>query len=161
MQPELHWGQNIRIVIPFFSPTCLGQETAKGPFGLRIKLPQHACPPHTVEALHGPFLLLSVEQEAVNAHFYGLWFDPTGNRTPVYSFSTIHSIHSITKLPFLVKLPTQQVAKGDQWGPIMGATFVVTRYPLIEGCENDHFFPGFPVQLGFCGVAFLLHRTSE
>ena len=27
------------IVITFYSPNCLGQETAKGPFGLRFKLP--------------------------------------------------------------------------------------------------------------------------
>ena len=27
------------IVITFYSPSCLGQETAKGPFGLRVKLP--------------------------------------------------------------------------------------------------------------------------
>ena len=27
------------IVIVFYSPTCLDQETAKGPFGLQIKLP--------------------------------------------------------------------------------------------------------------------------
>ena len=27
------------IVITFYSPSCLGQETEKGPFGLRVKLP--------------------------------------------------------------------------------------------------------------------------
>ena len=27
------------IVITFYSPSFLGQETAKGPFGLRVKLP--------------------------------------------------------------------------------------------------------------------------
>ena len=26
-------------VIAFYSPSCLGQETAKGPFGLLVKLP--------------------------------------------------------------------------------------------------------------------------
>ena len=29
----------IVIAITFYSPSCLGQETAKGPFGLRVKLP--------------------------------------------------------------------------------------------------------------------------
>ena len=29
----------IVIVITFYSPSCLGQETTKGPFGLRVKLP--------------------------------------------------------------------------------------------------------------------------
>ena len=27
------------IVITFYSPSCLGHETAKGPFGLQVKLP--------------------------------------------------------------------------------------------------------------------------
>ena len=37
----------IVIVITFYSPNCLGQETAKGPFGLRVKLPPaHLCTTH-------------------------------------------------------------------------------------------------------------------
>ena len=28
-----------KLSLKFYSPTCLGQETAKGPFGLRVKLP--------------------------------------------------------------------------------------------------------------------------
>ena len=37
------------IVITFYSPSCLGQETAKGPFGLRDKLPPVY---HTRRRLH-------------------------------------------------------------------------------------------------------------
>ena len=37
------------IVITFYSPSCLGQETAKGPFGLRVKLPPVY---HTRQRLH-------------------------------------------------------------------------------------------------------------
>ena len=37
------------IVITFYSPSCLGQETAKGPFGLRVKLPPVY---HTRRRLH-------------------------------------------------------------------------------------------------------------
>ena len=42
------------IVITFYSPSCLGQETAKGPFSLRVKLPPVQCPPvyHTRRRLH-------------------------------------------------------------------------------------------------------------
>ena len=38
----------------FYSPSCLGQETAKGPFGLRVKLPPAQCPPvyHTRRRLY-------------------------------------------------------------------------------------------------------------
>ena len=36
-------------VITFYSPSCLGQETAKGPFGLRVKLPPAY---HTRRRLH-------------------------------------------------------------------------------------------------------------
>ena len=39
----------IEIVITFYSPSCLGQETAKGPFGLRVKLPPVY---HTRQRLH-------------------------------------------------------------------------------------------------------------
>ena len=39
-----------------YLPSCLGQETAKGPFGVRVKLPpDRSCLPHTVEASHCPF----------------------------------------------------------------------------------------------------------
>ena len=40
---------DIVIVITFYSPSCLGQETAKGPFGLRVKLPPVY---HTRRRLH-------------------------------------------------------------------------------------------------------------
>ena len=39
----------IVIVITFYSPSCLGQETAKGPFGFRVKLPPVY---HTRRRLH-------------------------------------------------------------------------------------------------------------
>ena len=41
------------IVITFYSPSCLGQETAKGPFGLRVKLP----PGHLSTTHDGGFTL--------------------------------------------------------------------------------------------------------
>ena len=41
------------IVITFYSPSCLGQETAKGPFGLRVKLP----PAHLSTTHDGSFTL--------------------------------------------------------------------------------------------------------
>ena len=42
------------IVITFYSPSCLGQETAKGPFGLRVKLP----PAHLSTTHGGGFTLV-------------------------------------------------------------------------------------------------------
>ena len=53
----------IMFVILLYSPSCFGQKTAKGPFGLQVKLP-HLVPslPHTVESYHCPFLLLNVKQ---------------------------------------------------------------------------------------------------
>ena len=39
------------IVITFYSPSCLGQKIAKGPFGLQAA----TCVPLTAEALHCPF----------------------------------------------------------------------------------------------------------
>ena len=43
------------IVIKILSPIFLDQETAKGPFGLRIKLPPAYILSHTVEASPCPF----------------------------------------------------------------------------------------------------------
>ena len=40
-------------VITFYSPSRLGQETAKGPFGLRVKLP----PAHLSTTFCGGFIL--------------------------------------------------------------------------------------------------------
>ena len=45
----------IVIVITFYSPSCLGQETAKGPFGLRVKLP-----PAHLSTTHGGGFILSL-----------------------------------------------------------------------------------------------------
>ena len=78
----------IAIVITFYLPSCLGQETVKGPFGFRVKL----SPAHLSITLGGGFtrslLMLNVKQKAVNTNFYSPWFDPTGNRTHVYRFSS-------------------------------------------------------------------------
>ena len=45
----------IVIVITFYSPSCLGQETAKGPFGFRVKLP-----PAHLSTTHGRGFALSL-----------------------------------------------------------------------------------------------------
>ena len=45
----------IVIVITFYSPSCLGQETAKGSFGLRVKLP-----PAHLSTTHGGGFTLSL-----------------------------------------------------------------------------------------------------
>ena len=37
--PHYFFGKINIFVITFYSPSCLGQETAKGPFDLRVKLP--------------------------------------------------------------------------------------------------------------------------
>ena len=87
---------NCLIVITFYSPSCLGQETAKGPFGLWVKLPLA----HLSTTLDGgftlSFLLLNVKQGSSKYQFYSLWFQPTGNWTRVYYFSSRRSIHSTT-----------------------------------------------------------------
>ena len=59
----------IVIVITFYSPSCLGQETAKGSFGLRVKLP----PAHLSTTHGGGFtlslLMLNVKQESCEYQF--------------------------------------------------------------------------------------------
>ena len=88
------------IIITFYSPSCLGQETAKGPFGLRVEPP-----PAHLFTTHGVGFTLffncwTSSSEAVNINFYRLWFDPTGNRTRVYRFSSRRSTHSTTERLF-------------------------------------------------------------
>ena len=77
------------IVTTFYSPSCLGQETAKrelSVFESSCHLP--TCLPHTVEASHTvPFIAECQARKKVKTNFYSLWFDPTGNRTRIYSFS--------------------------------------------------------------------------
>ena len=48
-------NRKIVIVITFYSPSCLGQETAKGPFGLLVKLP-----PAHLSTTHGGGFTLSL-----------------------------------------------------------------------------------------------------
>ena len=61
--------QLLIIVITFYSPSCLGQETAKGPFDLRVKLP----PAHQSTTHGGGFtlslLMLNVKQESYKYQF--------------------------------------------------------------------------------------------
>ena len=83
------------IVITFYLPSCLGQETVKGPFGLQVKLPPVY---HTRWRIHtDPLNCWTSSREAVNTNFYSLWFGPTGNRTRVYRFSSRRSINSTTE----------------------------------------------------------------
>ena len=70
--------------------SCLGQEKAKGPFGLRVKLPP------VYHLRWRLYIAWTSSKEAVNTDFYSLRFDPTGNRSSVNRFSTWHSIHSAT-----------------------------------------------------------------
>ena len=52
--------------------------------------------PHTAEASYCPFNCGTSSREAVNTNFCSLSFDPTGNRTQVYRFSSRRSMHSTT-----------------------------------------------------------------
>ena len=71
----------------FIYHVVFGQETAKGPFGLRVKLP----PAHLSSTHGGGFTRWSFYTATFNAErqagklwipiFYGFWFDATRNRT--------------------------------------------------------------------------------
>ena len=78
-----------QIVITFCSANCLGKETAKETFGLRVKLP----PAHQSSTLSGV-----AERQARKLWILisSLWFDPTGNPTPICRFSAKRYIHSTT-----------------------------------------------------------------
>ena len=61
----------------FYSPSCHGQETAKEPFGLQVKLLPSTCLTCMMEALHCPFNCWKSSREGVNTNFCRLWFEPT------------------------------------------------------------------------------------
>ena len=84
------------IVITFYLPTRFGQETAKGPFGLRVKLPLAHHSTTRDESFTLPFQYWKSSKVAMSNNFHNLWFDPTGNWTQVYRLSNRRSIHSNT-----------------------------------------------------------------
>ena len=111
------------IVFTFYSPSCLGQETAKEPFGLRGKLP-----PALLSTTHGgdfmfSFLMLKSSREALSNNFYCLWFDPTENQTQVFRFRNRRSIQITTdrfKCPenhFCFRQPSYHTRKGGTLNP--------------------------------------------
>ena len=77
----------------FYPPSCLGQDAAKIRSSICPPVYHSHLLPHTVEASYCPFNSWTSSRKAVNTNFYGLWFDPTGNRTRVYRFSSRRSIH--------------------------------------------------------------------
>ena len=111
----------IVIVITFYSPSCPGQETADGPFGLRVKLP-----PAQLFTTHGRDFILSLLMLNVKLgsckyqFFYSFWFSLTWNRTQVYRFSSKRSIHSTTKRSFdfmshiLIRISCLERAHGNE-----------------------------------------------
>ena len=93
---SFHFASNLDSVITFYSPSCLGQEAAKRPFGFRVKLP----PAHLSITQGGGFtvlfLMLNVKQESCEHQLLGsaLRFDPPGlgNQTELFGFSSRSSI---------------------------------------------------------------------
>ena len=103
LQPEkivlivLHWTiTHSELSWQIISSSCLGQETAKEPFSLQVKLP-----PAHLFTTHGGGFTLSFFNELQAGKmwipiFYSLWFDLTGNRTWVYHFCNRHFIRLTT-----------------------------------------------------------------
>ena len=76
------------IVITFIHQVALARRQRRdlSVFKSSCHLPTYLT--HTVEASHCPFNCWMSSRGAVNTKFYSLWFDATGNRTPVYRFSS-------------------------------------------------------------------------
>ena len=79
---ETSWDRvKVKIVITFYSPSCLDQETAKGFFGLRVKVP----PAHLSTTHDGGFTqslwLLSIKQGSCEYQFlqFLVWHDRESN----------------------------------------------------------------------------------
>ena len=63
------YGTAFYFVIVIVITSCIGQETAEGPFGLRVKLPPAHRLPHTPKNSHCPFNCLTSSKETVNTNF--------------------------------------------------------------------------------------------
>ena len=85
------------------------------------------CLSHTAEASHCPFNCWTSSREDVNSNFYSLWFDPTGNRTQVYRFSSRSSTHSTTdrlfKFVFWRHKINYKRRKKNRWNIVGKAAF--------------------------------------
>ena len=74
---SFHFESNLSIVITFYSRSCGGQETAKGPFGFRVKLPLVHLSTTQCGGFTLPFLMLNVKQESCLTSCYGLLYGLT------------------------------------------------------------------------------------
>ena len=107
----------IAIVIKFYSPSCLGQKTAKGPWSSSQAA---TCPPvyHTRWRLHTvPFDAEHQAGKLVNTNFYSFWLVATGNRNRVYRFSS-RRLFEMTGQNFL-KGSTRTIALSNFFGPML------------------------------------------
>ena len=89
------------IEITVYAPSFLGQGTVKWPFILRwVKehLFAHLSIRQNMEASHRPFYCWTSSRKAVKTNFSSLLFNPTGNRTHVYGFTSRCSIYSTTEI---------------------------------------------------------------
>ena len=81
-----------------YSSNCLDQESEKGPFGLRVKLPFAHLSTTNIGGMTLFLLILNAKQRSCEYQFYGLWFNLCGIQTQVYRFRSRHPIHSTTDL---------------------------------------------------------------
>ena len=91
------------------------------------------CLPHTAEASHCPFNCWMSSREAVNTNFYSLRFDPTGNRTRVYRFSSRRSIHSTSDRSRWYVLENASVEKLRYWNiPVLKMSLLKMSIPVLR-----------------------------
>ena len=67
---------------------------------------------------------------STNTNFYSLWFDPTGNGTQVYRFSSRRSIHSTTDRLINSSVDNHQ----SQIGP---SIYLVIRTKSTDDVQTD------------------------
>ena len=84
------------VVITFYSPNCLRQETANGPFDHWAKHHLPICLPHTVRLHTDPFYCWKSSRKTVNTNFYSLW--PEGIETE----STVSLANDLSIRPRMV-----------------------------------------------------------
>ena len=81
----------------FYSLKCLGQRQKRDVSVIESSCHLPTCPSHAVEALHCLFGIADRQAGKLSVPIFGIFgFDPTGNQTRVYRFSSRRSIYSTT-----------------------------------------------------------------
>ena len=113
------------------------------------------CLPHTVKNSGGPFQCWASDKKTIYNSFYSVWFDPSGNRTRAYRFSSRCSIHSTTAQHdtsiFYSKLWIRHSTSNHNNAKHAASNHTNAKHPFL-GSDWKYFVGG--IRRRHCGMSF-------